>query len=258
MFMSNFYPYKLVISYNGTDYSGWQRQSLEYQTIQGEIEKAILKILKHRDFSFYGSSRTDTGVHARGQVALLKSKDPIDEERFVFQINLQLPLSIRILSFTEACLEFNPQTNLASKEYHYYFSSNQISAQNIPFVLELKDEVDIELMNKACEILVGSHCFSNFTTEKLSSKNTKREIFKCEILEENLSFQNESVYVFKIEGSGFLKYMVRYVFAHLIKIGLGELTLESFHRILLNQSDSGVKKAPAKGLHLFRINYTGK
>lgn len=256
--MTNFFSYKLLISYIGTDYSGWQRQSPEYNTVQGEIESTIQKILKHRDFSFYGSSRTDTGVHAMGQVALLKSKDALDVETFLWQLNQHLPNAIRILSLDATDSDFNPQINLQSKEYHYYFSSKTIAAHSGAFVFEVNSELDIEKMQKASHLLLGLHDFSKFTTDKIAHGNTKREIFHCEIKEEKISFQSDSVLVFKIEGSGFLKYMVRNLFGHILKIGLGELELPEFEGIINGVKDTRVKKAPAKGLHLVRINYSGK
>ena len=258
MFMQKYYPYKLLISYNGTDYSGWQRQSVEYKTIQGEIESAIQKILKHNEFNFYGSSRTDTGVHASGQIALLKTCELIDETTFLKKLNHQLPSSIRVLSFTQVDMEFNPQINIVSKEYHYYFSEKPVSAHNTTYVLNLRQSLHIENMQEACKLLIGKHCFSNFTTDKLASNNTKREIFSCEIFEEHLSFQEEKVFVFKIEGSGFLKYMIRHIFAQLLEIGIGESSIKKFENLLLAPNDTRLKKAPAKGLHLVRINYSGK
>lgn len=258
MFMTNFFLFKMVISYNGSDYSGWQRQSSEYSTIQGEIEKTIQKLLKTRDFHFFGSSRTDTGVHASGQVALLKSNQDLKVETFLFQLNQQLPDSIRVLKLSQVEDSFNPQVNLYSKEYHYFFSLAPVTAHNSPFVLELHHELNIELMQKACEFLKGEHDFAKFTTDKLADNKTIRKIFNCEIKLKELSFQESMIYQFNIEGSGFLKYMVRNIFSHLLKVGSGDLALDQFKSILDCRSDTRVKKAPAKGLHLVRINYSGK
>lgn len=258
MFMLKYYPYKLVISYSGTDYSGWQRQNSEFRTVQGEIEETLLRILKHNKFSFYGSSRTDTGVHATGQVALLKLENNMNSAELLSLLNFNLPLSIRVMSLNEVASEFNPQTNLRSKEYHYYFSTEMVAAVNEPYIVKVDRAVDIDLMKQAAKLLEGVHCFESFTAEKVAGKNTVREIFKAELISAEISFQDSKIFIFKIEGSGFLKYMVRNIFAVILLVGEGVITLDQFSLLLKNSFTLNFKKAPAKGLHLFRINYSGK
>lgn len=258
MFMVNYYPYKLIISYNGTDYSGWQRQKAEYRTVQGEIEAGLRKILKNDNFSFFGSSRTDTGVHANGQVALLKLDEVVSEKKFKDRLNFNLPMSIRIMSFELVSADFNPQMSLESKEYHYYFSTQIISAANEAFVLKVDAEVDIGLMQQACKLLVGTHSFEAFTTDKIASKNTMREIYHSELAKTQMAFQEGELYFIKIEGNGFLKYMVRNIVAAILMVGEGLITLDQFSLLIKNEFHIDFKKAPAKGLHLFRINYSGK
>lgn len=258
MFMQKYYPYKLIISYNGTNYSGWQRQKSDFRTVQGEIESTLKQVLKHSDFSFYGSSRTDTGVHASGQVALLKLNQPIMEKDFLTLLNFNLPNSIKIMSLEQVSDNFNPQINVESKTYHYYFTTEMVSAVNEPFVTAFNKSLKIDLMIKACRELIGTHSFEAFTTDKAASKNTSRVINACEIELIDMPFQNNKVYLFKIEGSGFLKYMVRFIFAAIVMVGEGSISSEQFSHLITNQFQLDYKKAPAKGLHLFKINYSGK
>lgn len=252
------YSYKLIISYIGTFYSGWQRQKVEYNTIQGEIEKSLSKILKHEEFSFFGASRTDAGVHASGQVAILILEKPIICEELLFKINQDLPGDISILELEECSNDFNPQLNISSKEYHYNFSTQIVPAQMSMFVLQVEEAIDIKEMNSACKILEGEYNFSNFSVPGIRNKESIRKIFSARIVEIAHPFSDEKVYQFVIEGSGFLKYMIRNIFSLLLGVGAGKSSLDQFQNFLITSEDIGVKKAPAKGLHLFRINYSGK
>ena len=258
MFMRKNYSYKLILSYNGTNFSGWQRQRDGYRTVQGVIEESVQKIIKTSEFNLFGSSRTDTGVHASGQVALLRVKKELNPQAFHFKLSKNLPDSIRVTCFERVDDDFNPQVDVYSKVYHYYFSLSQPVAQSAQFILQVASDLNLEEMNTCCNLLKGRHDFSNFTVASCATGNSIRDILSVGIEKVETPFDQIPFYKFSIEASGFLKYMIRNIFALILKVGEGEISVSAFENFLKTEKRIGVKKAPAKGLHLFRINYSGK
>ncbi len=254
MFMEKKYSYRLVISYKGTNFSGWQRQAKEYQTIQGKIEDTLIKILKTKKIHFFGASRTDAGVHASAQQAVLVLENEVSTSELFEKLNFNLIDEIRISSL-ESVESFNPSIGVLDKEYHYYFSKTPLSAQNDPFATYLGESINLEMMQSGCLKIIGSHSFEKFSTDKIADKNTVRRIDSCRIEVLNAPFGEGELYVFKIKGKGFLKYMVRNLFSAISAVGRGELELSEFEEIINSKRDFLLKKAPAKGLHLYKINY---
>lgn len=254
MFMEKTHSYRLVISYKGTSFCGWQRQAKEYQTIQAEIEDTLTKILKTKKIHFYGASRTDAGVHASAQQAVLVLENEVCPSELLERLNFNLCADIKVRSL-EAVESFNPSVGVESKEYHYYFSKVPLSAQNDPFATYLGESLDIEMMQKCCLKVIGSHSFEKLSTDKAAEKNTVRRIDSCCVESLSAPFGEGDLYVFKVKGQGFLKYMVRNLFSALSGVGRGELEVNEFEEIINAKRDLLLKKAPAKGLHLYKINY---
>lgn len=252
------FHYRLVVSYVGTQYLGWQIQPESYgKTVQGEINIALEKISKSSSIRSLGSGRTDTGVHALGQVAKVSIPLEINPQNLLKAMNSHLPEDIRVLEASVSTHEFMPTVHAKSKEYHYRFSVNEIHS---PFAEHLISHypyrIDLDLMRQGCQIFIGKHDFTNYFVEGTPVSSFVREIYECEIFEVPESELFPSYYVFRVVGNGFLKQMVRLMVGTIWRVGRGKVTLEE-----LKESLSPVKKeklapvAPGHGLYLVRVKY---
>lgn len=224
------YHYKIILCYDGKNYCGFQYQSENPNTIQEVFQNSLAKVLRHSDYKLSFASRTDKGVSAKGQVLKLS----LNQEIYQDEINKVLPNNIEIISLELIHNDFNPNTQVKAKTYHYYFNDQ---------------DLNIELMHIACSILKGRHDFSNFTVPGLREKDNTREILKCRIHKVNRTLYLE------IKSQGFLKYMVRYIMGVLFQIGKEELTLENLNDLLTSSSKRRLPKAAPEGLYLFKIEY---
>jgi tRNA pseudouridine38-40 synthase len=251
--------FKITLSYQGTHYCGWQKQSQGEKTIQGELEKALSKITNGGEFSTLGSGRTDAGVHALGQVVKIDLNINIDETGLLKVLNSYLPKDIRVLNVESSDEEFMPTVHAKSKEYRYYFSIDPVVPSPLNLQLaHLRYELDIELMKKAAQLFVGEHDFQNYFCVGTPVKSTVRTIYNCEILTVDNFFHpaNSQVYLLKIEGNGFLKQMVRLIMGALIEVGKGKASLQDIENSLKESIDSKVgATAPAEGLYLYAVQY---
>lgn len=237
---------------------GWQIQPSSYgKTVQGEINLALSKISKSNEVKSLGSGRTDTGVHALGQVIKVTMPLEIKPSSLVKAMNSHLPDDIKVLSAEDSNLDFIPTVHARSKEYHYRFSTEDILS---PFAQELiahyPYEIDLEKMREACKVFVGEHDFTNYYCEGTPVSSFVREIYECEILEVPASELFPSYFVFKVVGNGFLKQMVRLMMGTIWRVGRGKISL-----LELQKSLSPVKQeklaavAPGHGLYLVCVNY---
>jgi tRNA pseudouridine38-40 synthase len=252
--------YRLIIQYKGTEYLGWQVQPEGAgKTVQGELNKALITISKNSDIKSLGAGRTDSGVHALGQVAKVSIHLQIDPEKLVKAINGNLPDDIRVIHGELSDAEFFPTVHAVSKEYHYRFTSHRIhTALQNDLIANNPFEVDVEAMRAACKMLIGVHDFTNYFCEGTEVASNIREIFECEILEvpQGQWTMLPPHYVFRIVGSGFLKQMVRLLMGAVWNVGRGKISLETFKSSL-----SSVKMerlgavAPPEGLYMVRVNY---
>lgn len=252
--------YKIVIQYKGTHYLGFQVQA-EGKTIQGEINKVLEILSKSSEVKSLGSGRTDTGVHALGQV--LKVEIPVDipGPSLMKAMNSHLPSDIRVMSSEKISQEFHPIYSAKSKEYHYLFSTEKnLSPLVSELVTSFPYELDIELINRGCALLCGEHDFKNFQCVGTEVETSIRTIYSCEVVHhvssgEWHSFLND-YYVFKITGSGFLKQMVRLIMGALINLGRGKVTLEEFEKSLnVPMKNRLGATAPPQGLYLKSVEY---
>lgn len=251
------YTYKLILSYKGTQYSGWQNQTTNPNTVQNCVEKVLTPIAKYKDFQVIGASRTDTGVHASGQVLKVVLPKEVEPTNLLMGMNSKLPDDIRVIRSEFIHPQFNANKDSKSKEYHYYFTMNQsenaITAQTI---YSFPEHLNLDLMQLACKKLIGEHNFLSFSTPGANTSSTIRNITKCSIEKTNFLTHPEDVYYLKIEGNGFLKYMVRIIMGALWDIGLEKLSIKELENSLSSGEKIGTRnKAPAKGLHLINIKY---
>ena len=240
---------RLIVSYDGSAYSGWQRQT-NAPSVQGAIETAI-EIVCEEFCIIHGSGRTDAGVHAIGQVAMFSTLSLIPPERFADVLNDKLPFDIRILFSDEAPDGFHPRFSAKGKRYIY-----RLDVKSIPCPLRRNIyahttyPIDINLMKNVASVFVGTHDFTSFTVKPEDNRNHVRTITHLEITKINDTIE------INIQGNGFLRYMVRRIVGTLIDAGRGYLTVENVLEII---SAKDVKKggptAPANGLCLEEVFY---
>lgn len=260
--------YRVVISYNGSGYFGWQDLGDEENkaTVQGTITQALRKICKYADCIVAGASRTDAGVHAQGQVAKLSIPLDITPEKLQLGLNSLLPDDIRIRECAECEAAFNPNKQSTSKKYRYYFSIDRISSPilngivaHVPSRIEgaLGDtQLDLEIMEQACELFMGEHDFYSFSSLDKNIASTVRTVSRLHLKKTDALGLNVEVYYFEIEGDGFLRHMVRYIVGAIIEVGRHVIGSEDIRRALCNRNEKKFSpKAKARGLHLVEITY---
>jgi tRNA pseudouridine38-40 synthase len=241
--------YKLTISYDGTDYVGWQIQPGGI-TIQGEIEKALLLLLR-KETRAIGAGRTDTGVHALAQVAHFDTEEELDPKRFTYQMNGVLSHSIRIKEVRKVPSHFHAQRSASSKIYHYHL---WMAPGGDPFTakyhLQVHEKLSLPLLKEAAGHFVGKKDFASFTNVGSTVKTTVRTIKRIDVVEERGGLRLE------FEGDGFLYKMVRNITGTLLEVGKGKRDLETLPRLLEGKDRRKADlSAAAKGLFLFEVIY---
>lgn len=240
---------KLTIAYDGTNYCGWQIQPNGI-TIEEVLNKALRK-LTGEEITVIGASRTDSGVHAMGNVAVFDTETTIPAEKIAMALNQRLPEDIVITTSEEVPLDFHPRYCDCSKTYEYHIMNTQIPIPTkrltnyfVSYVL------DLEKMRKAASYLVGEHDFVSFCNVRTDVESTVRTITALDIL------QNGEEITIRITGNGFLYNMVRIIVGTLIRVGRGFYEPEKVKEILdaKDRKAAGVT-APAHGLMLMEINY---
>lgn len=252
------YYHRLIVSYKGTHYFGWQDLGTAQakSTIEGSIYKVLQKICKYQPCIISAASRTDAGVHAKGQVMKISIPLVIDSDKLVLGMNSLLSEDIRILQCEPCDVKFNPNQDSTSKEYHYYFCRDKIYNPIFNEIIAHVGSVNIEDMQEACKLFIGEHDFYSFAKRDTAMNSTVRTIVSCEILAvKNFTFDNE-IYYLKIEGMGFLRYMVRYIAAALFALGKTQLKVSDISEALFKHKEKKLtSRAKAEGLHLIQINY---
>ena len=241
--------YKLTISYDGTNYSGWQIQP-DSKTIQEIIEKSLMKIFSDQNIKVIGSGRTDAGVHANGQVANVNIENSkMNESQIKNAINSYLPNDIFINDCTLVKDEFHARFTAKKREYFYYISNNY-HPKNRFYVWNCKWELDLNILNKCSEMLIGEHDFSSFSK---ASSDTKNKICK---LYESYWIMDDSKLIYKVKANRFLQHMVRLLVGSMVEVSRGRISIKEFERILKNKkSKFTAVRAPATGLFLNEIFY---
>lgn len=241
---------KLTIEYDGRRYLGWQRLGDSDKTIQGKIEAAIEKALQEK-IEIIGSGRTDTGAHARGQVANFKTQTTLPTAEIRQRLNHHLPNDIVIKSVEEAAPRFHARYNCTKKQYSYYIWNDEVPAvfgRHHHFYVS--EELSLEKMQEACRKLEGKHDFLGFSALKKSKKSTERIIDAIEIK------QHEQGLQIIFQGEGFLYKMVRIMVGTLIEIGLGKKEPKVIDEIFATKKrEYAGETAPAQGLFLDWVNY---
>lgn len=240
---------KLTISYDGTNYCGWQIQPNGI-TIEEVLNKALQK-LTGEEILVIGASRTDSGVHALGNVAVFDTETTIPPEKIAMALNQRLPEDIVITKSEEVSPDFHPRYCDCSKTYEYHIINTRIPIPTKRLTnYFVSYNLDLDKMRKAAEYLVGEHDFVSFCNVRTDVENTVRTIYGLNIL------QDGNEITIRITGNGFLYNMVRIIVGTLIRVGRGFYEPEKVKEILeaKDRKAAGVT-APAHGLMLVEIDY---
>lgn len=240
--------HKMILSYDGTAYFGWQKTKTG-PSIQEALEKALSLILRV-PVSTEAASRTDRGVHAKGQVINFFLSSPIPPSRLVFSLNSVLPPDIRVLSIEPTSEHFHPTLDATSKEYRYFICNAPVQAPpHRLYSWHIHVPLDVPAMRKAALHLVGTHDFASFTT--IAAPDTIRTILDIQIID----LPNSRLEI-RITGDRFLYKMVRRLVGTLIAIGKHKLSETQVPFLLThpNRSKAG-PTAAAHGLTLYHIHY---
>lgn len=240
----------LIMEYEGTNYHGFQLQA-NLPTIQGELEQAIGKLTGERS-RVLAASRTDTGVHAKEQVASFRTGSSLPLPAFVKGLNYYLPKDIAVKAAFRVNDAFNVRRHATSREYNYYILNHPTpSPLRRAFTYLVRDELDIAAMNQACQNLIGEHDFASFVTcLEARIKSTVRRVSQAKV------DRDGDLVIFHIVASSFLPHQVRNTVGTLIKVGLGKMTVEEFRSILeARKPGLAGPTVPAHGLCLMRVNY---
>ncbi|NTV01276.1 MAG: tRNA pseudouridine(38-40) synthase TruA [Chlorobiaceae bacterium] len=239
---------RIDIEYDGTEFSGWQRQSAGIPTIQGTIESVLGRILQD-EVGIDGAGRTDRGVHARGQVASFTTASEMPLPRLMHSANSLLGGSVRLTGIREVPPEFHARFSAVSREYRY-FLIEQPSAIDGRFAGCSRGSVDIDAMNRLAAMLTGTRDFASFSKEDPQEKGCL-----CSVTEA-VWYRDGRFLVFRINANRFLRSMVRFLVAGMVGSGSGSFA-EGHFEAMLEGGERSLKLVPADpaGLFLWEVGY---
>jgi tRNA pseudouridine38-40 synthase len=240
----------LIAEYDGTRYHGFQLQAT-LPTVQWEIEKALWELTGEKT-RVMAASRTDAGVHAKGQVVSFRTESPLPPQTFVSGLNYYLSRDVAIKAAYRVDDSFNVRRDAISREYNYYIL-NSLTRSPIRegFSYRVGGHLDIEAMNQACQALIGEHDFISFASSMgIGTKNTVRRVYQAEMEKDG------ELAVFNMVANSFLTHQVRNTIGTLIRVGLGRMRVDEFCSIMeAKKPGLGGPTAPACGLCLMQVNY---
>jgi tRNA pseudouridine38-40 synthase len=241
---------KLLIEYDGTNYQGWQIQP-KGTTIQGILEEK-LSLLTGEPIRVFGSGRTDSGVHALGQVAHFKTLSQMNIHSMRKALNSLLPSDIVIKKVEEAGEDFHARRQSKSKVYEYRILNRELrSAFHHGYAWHIPQKLNLKRMRNASQYLIGEHDFSSFRSVGTPTRTAVRKVIRA-----GWERDREGFLCFKIEATGFLKQMVRAMIGTLVEVGKGKMTALEFRKILeLKDRKKAGPTAPAQGLFLKEVKY---
>lgn len=269
--------FRLEIAYEGLNYRGWQRQRDDQEQLKSsvaeQVEQAARKAMNVEKVSMHGSGRTDSGVHARGQVAHLRASTRLSAEILFRAMNSFLPKDIRVLLCEEVAHTFHAQKDAESKQYRYFVLQNPkgVSKTSWPFLhgwaWYVPQELNIDAMERALDLFRGEKDFAAFQNVGTEQADTIREMYSAELIIHEHPFGTEFPWMppahtglrlieFSLHGSGFLKQMVRNIVGTVVEVGKGRFTVSEVVEILetKDRRNAGIT-APAYGLFMEKVVY---
>ena len=243
---------KITLAYDGTGFLGWQRQA-QGRTVQSTLEDALEKLFGHKARTI-ASGRTDTGVHALGQVVNVHTDSRIPLQGLHRALNSMLRGDISVLSVEEAAEDFHARFMAIAKKYVYIIDSSPVPSPFCArYALHVEGGLDIQAMKMSVSYLLGEHDFSAFMGSGSSVKTTRRKIFSTGVFP-----RGHRIY-FYIQGSGFLRHMVSNIVGTMILVGQGKIRADDMGRILDGRDRTCAgPTAPPHGLYLIGVDYGDK
>ncbi len=240
---------KIIVAYDGTNYNGWQVQPKGI-TIEGVLNRTLTELMGE-NITVIGASRTDSGVHSLGNVAVFDTNSRIPPEKISYALNQRLPEDIVVQNSCEVPSDFHPRRCESRKTYEY-----KILNCTFPMPLNRFDtyfyyhKIDVEKMQEAAEQLIGEHDFKSFCSVHSQAQTTVRTIYELTVKKE------KDLIIIRVTGSGFLYHMVRIIAGTLLQAGIGERRPEEMAEII-KAADRGAAgpTAPACGLTMIGIEF---
>lgn len=244
----NILRYFIEFSYDGTNYHGWQSQP-NADSVQQHLEE-VLSLLLRADIVVVGAGRTDAGVHARKMVAHFDTDNIIDIPKILFKMNCLLPADISIYSIKKVKDNAHARFDALSRTYRYY-----VHTDKNPFIkdyaLRFYFPLDLDLMNKAAELLLHHDDFESFCKANSDNKTTL-----CNVTEARWVRTSNVEFHFVITANRFLRNMVRAIVGTLLQVGMNKMTVEQFEEVINQKTRTKAgESVPAKGLFLEEIEY---
>lgn len=252
---------RMTIAYDGTRYKGWQRLGAGEDTIQGKVEECLSRYFGEK-VEIIGASRTDSGVHALGQVANFQMPAGIDHDNYEpdamkSDLNAHLPEDIRVMDLEKVSDRFHARFHCTTKIYHYSVSLDEVMNPLIRKEVVHGGNLDIQGMKAAAKCLVGTHDYTAYTNAKGKKKSMVRTInditFK---IEERGLYSKSRILTVAFEADGFLHNMIRRIMGMLLQVGEGHMSPDEIKKILDAKDRSQVTHvAPPNGLCLMTVNF---
>ena len=240
---------KMIVAYDGTNYCGWQIQN-NGLTIEEVLNKTLTELLKEK-ITVTGASRTDSGVHAEGNVAVFDTENRMPADKICFALNQRLPDDIRILQSEEVAPDYHPRKQNCVKTYENKIMNRKIEIPTLRLYTHFcYYPLDVDKMREAGAYLVGEHDFKSFCTARGQAEETVRTIYSLDIE------KTGDLITIRIKGSGFLYNMVRIIAGTLMKVGMGVYPPSHVEEIIdARDRNAAGPKAAAKGLTLVSLDY---
>jgi len=243
---------KLVIEYDGKNYSGWQRQKKE-ASIQQKIEDSLKILFPGEKVTITGAGRTDAGVHAYGQCANFK----VNKKKFktfginklVHSLNALLPDDILIKKLSIVPLSFNSRYSAKSREYIYRFTTVK-KAIDREGLYHIKYDIDLDKAKEFCKVIEGAHSFKTLCKNKTDDHD-----FYCNIVYARVSKKTGGIYEFKIAANRFLHSMVRALTGAMLLVSSGKMSITEFTQKFKKGDEIKIQYVPSNALFLLKVNY---
>ncbi len=242
--------YKMILSYDGTRFYGWEHQPTTDMTIQGKME-SVLSLMVQTEVEVIGCGRTDAGVHAQNMVCNAHFDTQMNTDEIRDYLNRYLPDDICVKEVRIASDRFHSRYNAIGKTYCYTCYIGDVKPVfNRKYVYVLDHKPDVQEMKKAAEYLIGTHDFASFCSNPRMKKSTVRKVDRIDIQKKG------DLLTFTFHGSGFLQHMVRILTGTLLEVGFGKRAPESISD-LIDAKDRKLAgfTAPAKGLCMMQVDY---
>ncbi len=241
--------YLIKFSYDGTNYSGFQKQK-GLNTIEEKLEEALTKINNGKKTTITATGRTDKGVHALCQYGHADIDVNITDKKLKRAMNSNLPDDIHVIDAKEVDKDFHARYNVKEKEYKYYINIGEYNPLERNYVYQYNYNLNIDNMKEAIKYFEGEHDFRSFVTDNKEKENCVRTITYTNIE------QKDNIITITFKGNGFLRYQVRNMVGLLIKIGENKISPDSVEKIIESKDRTKASKtAPAEGLYLTKVIY---